>query len=100
MTEENFDEVYAEMVGQYSSDVTHEEYARLETIDQGRLFLNINEDADLNNHGPTARDFRIAATTSDGISQVLALMPDFGVDLHFWGLGETQKLSVGQHSRQ
>ncbi len=95
LTEENFDEVYAELVGQYAQDVAREEYPSLEPIEDGRLYLNRNEDAELNTHLPTARDFRIGATTSDSLSQVLALMPDFGVNVHFWGLGGNSKLIGG-----
>src|SRR5262249_54276393 len=45
------------------------------------------EDADLNVHSPSARASRKDAMTSDSITGILALIPDMGLDLHFWGLG-------------
>jgi hypothetical protein len=107
LTEENFDEAYAALVGQYDKALTLQRLPPL-TIQgatspsqqsgaagQGRLFLNTNESVDLNQHGPTARDFRVAATVSDGIHGVLGLIPDMGLDLKFWGLGGNAKLFGG-----
>jgi hypothetical protein len=59
------------------------------------LYLNSNEDADLNRHAPSARQLRMAATVSDGIHQVLALLPLFSVNVHFWGLGGKTDVAGG-----
>jgi len=107
LTEENFDEAYGALVGQYDKAVTVQAYPQLRLAEdtspanqsgasgQGKLYLNTNENADLNEHAPTARDHRIGATVSDSLSQGLALMPDFGVNVHFWGLGGNAKLIGG-----
>jgi hypothetical protein len=107
LTEENFDEAYDVLVGQYDKTVALQGYPRLKLAGnvspasqsgasgQGNLYLNTNEDADLNTHIPNARDQRIAATVSSNISQGLALMPDFGVNAHFWGLGANSKIIGG-----
>src|SRR5262249_54151100 len=62
---------------------------------QGRLYLDKNEDADLNIHSPSARSSRKDAMTSDTTAGVLALIPDMGVDLHYWGLGGHANLFGG-----
>ena len=107
LTEENFDEAYAALVGQYDKPLTMQKLAQLKlagdnspsqqsgATGSGRLFLNVNEDADLNTHAPTARDFRVAATVSDAIHAVLGFIPDMGLDIHFWGLGGNAKLFGG-----
>ncbi|ABH00190.1 possible insecticidal toxin protein, C-terminal (plasmid) [Rhodococcus jostii RHA1] len=99
LTEENFDEVYAGLVTAYDTPLMMQPYpaskpsagaspaAQSGAAGQGRLYLTGNEDADLNQHGPAARDARIGAMATDQVTGVMALMPDMGVDLHFWGLG-------------
>lgn len=107
LSEENFDEAYGALVGQYEETVTPQAYPTLKLSGDaspanqsgasgaGRLHLSSNEDADLNVHGPAAREARGSAMTSDTISGVLALIPDMGIDLHFWGLGGHAKLFGG-----
>lgn len=107
LTEESFDEVYSTLVEKYEKAIPTIDYAKLSLADEsspavqssavgsGNLYLSSNENAELNEHIPASRDHRIAATVSDSISQVLALMPDFGVDLHFWGLGGNSKIIGG-----
>jgi len=98
LNEANFDDAYAALVSAYDKPVALQAYSKLKLAGNspssasgasgtGSLFLNTNEDADLNIHGPKARDDRDAAATSDKVSSVLALIPDMGIDLHFWGLG-------------
>ena len=60
LTEENFDEAYSALVGQYNKPLTLQKLADLRIVDgnspsrqsgasgQGRLYLNTNEDAELN----------------------------------------------------
>ena len=107
LTETNFDEAYSGLVGQYDKALTLQTLPALKITGdtspsqqssasgQGRLYLNTNEDVDLNTHGPNARDQRIAATVSSAQAQVLALIPDFGINLHFWGLGGNSKIFGG-----
>lgn len=87
LTEENFDEVYDELVGQYAQDIAREEYPGLEVIDKGRLFLNRNEDADLNVHTAEARGYQEMAEFTEIAGASLVFIPDFDINLHFWGLG-------------
>jgi len=99
LTEENFDEAYSTLVGQYDKTLTLQILPNLELAGdssptqqsgasgQGRLYLNTNEDAELNKHGPTARTLHNLAMANDTIFAFLSLIPDMGLDLQFWGLG-------------
>jgi hypothetical protein len=99
LTEENFDEAFNALVGQYDRQLAIQSFPELRIVGntspaqqsgatgQGRMYLNKNEDADLNQHGPAARDFRIAATVNDGIFGILGLLPDFGIKVQWWGIG-------------
>lgn len=99
MTEANFDSVYASLVTKYDKTVTPKEYAKLKlalnespsaqsgATSTGPLYLLQNENSDLNEHSPAARDIRESSMSADLVAAFLALIPDFGIDLHFWGLG-------------
>jgi hypothetical protein len=112
LTEENFDEAYSALVGQY--DVSQPNKAltlqRLPALriagdrspaqqsgasGQGRLYLSPNEDAELNSHLPAARDTGLAASVSDTVASVLTFIPEFDVNLHFWGIGASSKVFGG-----
>jgi len=107
LTEANFDEAYTALVGQYDKPLQLQKLSDLKLTNgnspaqqsgatgAGSLFLNTNENADLNQHAPTARDFRLAAGVSDALHAVLGLIPDVGLDLHFWGMGGNAKLFGG-----
>ena len=97
--EENFDEAYAALVGQYDKTLTHYDLPKYTPVGgdspsqqsgasgMGKLRLNTNENADLNVHSPAAHVFRLAATVIEQIHSPMSFLPDMGVDLHFWGLG-------------
>ncbi|MGC1379366.1 MAG: hypothetical protein WA821_24255, partial [Anaerolineales bacterium] len=99
LTEENFDEAYSALVGQYDKALTLQKLPSLKIAGdtspaqqsgasgQGRLYLNTNEDAELNSHLPRAKDSRLAASISDAIGSVLTFIPDFDIKLAFWGMG-------------
>jgi hypothetical protein len=99
LTEETFDEAYSALVEQYDKTVPTREYARLALAGgsspsgqsgasgAGDLYLNANEDAELNQHLPASRDFRLAASAGEVLASVLTFIPEFNIDLHFWGLG-------------
>ena len=89
LTEENFDEVYGELVGQYGQDVAREEYAGLEVIDEGTLYLNRNEDAELNEHMPAAKGYQAAAFVLRQIAPSMSLLPGIETNVHYWGIGAT-----------
>lgn len=95
LTEENFDEVYSALVGQYVQDIAGEEYPSLEVIDEGTLYLNRNEDAELNKHLPEARNLALASAAFHSLATALTPIPDPKLDLHYWGLGGTIDFKTG-----
>ncbi len=107
LTEENFDEAYNALVGQYDKTLTLQQLPRLTiaggnspaqqsgAAGGGRLYLNANEDAELNSHLPRARDTRLAASVSDSVAAVLTFVPDFDIKLAFWGLGGASRIFGG-----
>jgi hypothetical protein len=107
LNEDNFDAVYNAFVGKYDLPVARQAYPRLQPVGasspsnqsgargQGQLYLNDNEDAELNTHGPSARDNRQRAAQSDAGAAGLALIPNPNVNLHFWGLGGSAGLPGG-----
>jgi hypothetical protein len=97
LTEENFKEVYGELVGAYSSELEPEAYPP-STISTGALHLSAGEYADLNTHAPEARHSRLAATWASGIASGLALVPGFSVKMAYWGIGGEMELTSGHVS--
>jgi hypothetical protein len=107
LTEENFDEAYAALVAQYDRPVSRQRLAALRIAGassasqqsgasgSGRLFLNTNEDAELNSHLPRARDSRLASSIAETIGSVLTFIPEFNINLHFWGMGGSSKVFGG-----
>ncbi len=93
--ESAFNSIYKEMIGTYSSSVALEEYPSSGRSNEGRLHLNTNEDAELNSHLPRARDSRLAASVADTLAAVLTLIPEFNVNLHYWGLGTQADIAGG-----
>lgn len=99
LTEENFDEAYSALVGQYEKPLTLQSLSNLSingasspsqqsgASGSGSLFLNRNENADLNVHSPKAKDLQTSASISRTIASVLSIIPNFSVELAFWGLG-------------
>lgn len=111
LSEENFDEVYQELVSQYETDIELDDYSILEQAsngessgilgtdilgvpDQSALHLNLNE-AKESEHLLDAKRYRLAGTTLDSIAAVLTLIPDFNIDLHPWGMGTSSKIGGG-----
>jgi hypothetical protein len=107
LTEVNFDEAYSALVGQYDKALTLLNFPQLIIVGntspelecgasaQGPLFLNTNENDELNGHLPTARDTALAASICNALAAGFAPVPDADVDMHFWGLGGKVKLNVG-----
>lgn len=107
LTEENFDEVYNALVGQYDKPLSLQRLPnpRLAGGNSpaqqsgasggGSLYLNVNENAELNSHLPRARDTRLAASVSDSVAAVLTFVPDFDIKLAFWGLGGASRIFGG-----
>lgn len=107
LTENNFDEAYSALVGQYDRTLTLQRLAELRiagstspaqqsgAIGQGRLYLNTNENAELNEHLPTARDRRLESNVANILASVLAPIPSVEGHLAFWGLGFHSNLFSG-----
>jgi len=95
LTEENFDEVYVTLVESYSQEIDTHELPSLNVIDEGRLYLNRNEDEELNTHLPNARDERLLANKIDLEASILRLMPNINVNAHYWGIGFSSQVSGG-----
>lgn len=107
LTEENFEEAYSVLIGQYEKAISTLPYPQLKLAGdtspanqsgasgQGGLYLNENEDDELNSHLPRARDTTLAGSISNSIAAGLAPVPDPKVDLHFWGIGGTVDLKLG-----
>ena len=107
LTEENFDEVYSALVGQYEKSISLLTYPPLKLAGdtspanqsgasgKGKLYLNANEDAELNSHLITARDTRLAASVAETVASVLTFIPEINVNLQFWGMGTSPKVAGG-----
>jgi hypothetical protein len=112
LTEANFAEKYGALVGRYDKPLTLQPYPNLEMAadsttnglatvfsesgsGSGRLYLNTNEDKELNSHLPRARDSGLLASAFNAIAAGLGPVPDGKVNLHFWGLGGTVDLKIG-----
>src|SRR5262249_49467219 len=107
LTKENFDGAYAAWVGQYDKTLTHYDLPKYTPVGgnspsqqsgatgQGRLYLNTNEDAELNTHLPGARDAALVSSASNALAAAFAPVPDPSINLHFWGIGGSVKLNVG-----
>ena len=99
LTEENFDEAYAALVDQYDKPLTMQQLSELRIAGgtspsnqsgasgSGSLYLNTNEDADLNIYSPNARDLQERAASLKPVVSLLALIPQFPIHIQFWGLG-------------
>ena len=99
LTEENFDDAYSSLVGQYDKPLTLQKLPELKLAGDaspggqagasgpGRLYLNTNEDQDLNVHSPRGHVARQVAMAIDTLHAPLAFVPEVAVDLHYWGLG-------------
>jgi hypothetical protein len=107
LTEENFDEAYASLVTQYDKPIGLQKLADLKlagdsspsqqsgATSSGQLYLNLKEDAELNSHLPRARDSRLVANVANTISSALTFIPEFNINLHFWGMGASSKVAGG-----
>jgi len=99
LTEDNFDEAYGALVGQYDKSLALQKFPDVQlaggaspaeqsgAAGVGKLYLDSNENADLNVHAPNARDARLAAIAIDTLHAPLSFIPEVNVDVEFWGLG-------------
>jgi hypothetical protein len=107
LTEDNFDQAFATLVSDFDKTITPQNYPPLQlhgmgapsvqsgSTSQGQLYLNEDEDAELNTHLPNARTYSLLSSSLNAIAAGLAPVPDSDVDLHFWGMGGKVKLNIG-----
>ncbi len=112
LTEENFDEAFSALVGQYdlgqgNQTLTLQKLGDLRIAGEtspvqqsgasgpGRLYLNANENVELNEHLPTARDTGLAASIVETVAAAVVFIPDIKGNLHYWGLGGTVDVKIG-----
>ena len=107
LTEANFDDAYSALVSEYNQTITPLAYPQLQLAQgsspstqsgasgQGQLYLNTNEDAELNTHLPTARDARTTANVANSIASGLFPIPSAELHLAFWGIGAHSNLLSG-----
>ena len=108
LTEANFDDTYNALVAEYDLPVAVQVYNALQLAQgsspssqsgasgTGQLYLNKNEDAELNTHLPTARDARLTANIANSIASGVTPIPSAEAHLAFWGIGVHSKLFSGQ----
>jgi hypothetical protein len=107
LTADNFADVFQSLVGQYDKEIATQTFGSLVLAETsspsnqsgntgtGALFLNKNEDAELNTHLPMARDARTAASALNTIAAVVTFIPEINADLAFWGIGAAVKVFGG-----
>jgi hypothetical protein len=108
LTEENFDEAYAALVGTYEKEIATQEYPKLKlaanaspagssgAAGQGSLYLNSNEFLDLNVLGPRAVLRRLDASANSVLFGILGLLPSAKAEAAPGGAGASSELSGGQ----
>ncbi|MEU1192739.1 hypothetical protein [Streptomyces sp. NPDC005859] len=108
LTEANFDTVFSTLVSAYDTTIVPQTYPRLNLAGEsspssqsgatgaGALHLTPTEDAELNAHLPAARDLRSEASVLDRVASTLTSIPDFNLDLQFWGIGMHAELFGGK----
>jgi hypothetical protein len=107
LTEENFDQAYAALVGQYEKTLTHYDLPHYTPVGggspalqsgaagPGNLYLNSHEDEELNSLLPTARDTGLAASVVETTGAPFVFIPDVHGHLHFWGMGPKIAIPIG-----
>ncbi len=108
LTEENFADAYGALVQPYQVTIPTAAYNPLQLAQgsspstqagatgQGQLYLNQNEDSELNTHLPTARNARTTANIANSIGTGLFPIPSAEAHLAFWGMGIHSKLFSGE----
>jgi len=99
LTEKNFEDVYATLLTEYDLPVPTLAYpdpqlaqgsspsAQSGATGTGQLYLNKQEDIELNTYLPHARDARISANVANAVATTVTPIPEIDADLHWWGIG-------------
>ena len=101
LTEQNFEDEYEKLVGQYDKNLFLQAHPKLQLTGstspanqagasgQGSLNLNANENVELNEHLPNAKRNQALAFAARQLAPAFSMLPDFPINLHFWGIGGT-----------
>jgi Tc toxin complex TcA C-terminal TcB-binding domain len=108
LTEDNFQDTYDALVGEYDLAVPLQAYPdpqlaqgpspsnQAGATGQGQLYLNKQEDAELNTNLPAARDLRIVANVANTIAAGVTPIPSAEGHLAWWGIGLHTNFFSGQ----
>ena len=107
LTEANFADTYSALVGEYDLAIATLAYNPLQPAQgtspsaqsgatgAGQLYLDKNEDSELNTHLTQARDYRLTANISNAVAASVYPIPSAEAHLAFWGMGAHSKLFEG-----
>jgi hypothetical protein len=107
LREDNFDEVYNELVGRYAQTLETHSYPPLDIvgersllnqaghISQGDLYLSRTEHWSLNILPLISAALRLRGTAIDAITKVLAVLPHATIEAAPFGVGATTEFRVG-----
>ncbi len=107
LTESNFDDAYSALVGDYDKIVAEQTYPKLQLANGsspsqssgasgvGNLYLNTNEDSELNTLLPQASSSRGTANTYNQVATGLQPIPSVELHLAYWGLGGHSNMLSG-----
>lgn len=107
LNEENFDEAFSVLVGQYDRALTLQNLPSFTPVGStspqqqsgasgdGRLYLNSNESVDLHDHKDRALAARISAAGAEGLAAILSILPNIDIAAEFWGVGARNKIKIG-----
>jgi hypothetical protein len=89
LNEENFDEIYNQLVEKFAKPITLENYRTEQSVEgnQDNLQLNKSENEELNVYMPSAHDLQQAAGIIDAIASYLSLIPQFDASGRPTGVG-------------
>jgi len=94
--EENFDEIYHALVTNFDKSISIAELPELKLKKEGKLKLNKNEYADLNEYADRALAARISAAGVEASAAVLSFLPGFDIKAAFWGVGGQTGMPIGE----
>jgi Tc toxin complex TcA C-terminal TcB-binding domain len=108
LTEANFADTYSALVGEYDLAIATLAYNPLQLAQStspsaqsgatgtGPLYLNKNEDAELNTHLPTAMGYRLLANLANTAAAAVEPIPSAEAHMAFWGVGVHSKFFSGE----
>jgi hypothetical protein len=108
LTEENFDEAYSSLVGQYDKKLTTQSHPNLELADansplnvadlmsQGQLYLTNKEFLALNVLPLVSAGLRVGSAAADLVFSVLSILPYARVHVQPIGIGPSVEFPIGQ----